>query len=311
MPSIFRKSASRRGRIGFSYARGQVVVAHVEPVAGGRSRLSGFQTGSAESSAAANAWLAAWIGANRLQSLPIAAVLDRSDYELALIDAPDVEAGELRAAVRWRLRGVVEMPVEEAVIDLFEMPKRVSAATGGSLYAVAASPVAVARVTEAADVGGRLDVIDIPELALRNLVQLAAPAPKGCVALVLERRHAHAAVTALGTLYLLRRFELQRPFAAGNGVDIDVDSLMLELQRSLDYYESHFDRAPPSDMILMPRTERDHELATVLAASTSMRITVLDLNQLFEVSEPLSHEQQLAGSLAIGAALRTTQALAA
>lgn len=304
MFSALKKHHRPSGRIGLSYSKDQLAIAHVDSLGSERPQLRGLKLATAVGTAEARQILASWIDERGLQGCSVAAVLDRSDYEVALVEAPEVQPQELREAVRWRMRGAVEMQIDDAVIDVFPMPKRVSGASAPSVYAVAARRSAVERITAAADVRDMLDAIDIPELVLRNLVHLAAPEPRGCVALVLERSHAHVAVTALGTLYLLRRFELQKPLSAENGLDIDVPGLTLEMQRSLDYYESHFDRPAPLELIVVPRTARAQLLARTLASETSLRIRVLDINDALLVAEPLTDEQQVAGMLAIGAALR-------
>jgi MSHA biogenesis protein MshI len=66
-----------------------------------------------------------------LPRLPISTVLRAQDYQLALVETPEVPPAELRAAMRWRLKDTIDFRVEEAVIDVFECPTRTEAAMDG------------------------------------------------------------------------------------------------------------------------------------------------------------------------------------
>jgi MSHA biogenesis protein MshI len=73
-------------------------------------------------------------------------VISADDYQLVHIEAPDVLPAELRAAVRWRLRDAIDFPVEEATVDLLELPQQSRRANAKMVYAVAAQTAAVERL---------------------------------------------------------------------------------------------------------------------------------------------------------------------
>ena len=50
-------------------------------------------------------------------------VLNPDEYQLHLVESPDVPDSELREAVRWRIRDLIDFPVDEAAIDVFDMPQ--------------------------------------------------------------------------------------------------------------------------------------------------------------------------------------------
>ena len=78
--------------------------------------------------AASTDWADAASGLRQLRrSLPLqqhrcVAVLQRHQYQLLPMDAPDVPRPDWRDAVRWRLKDMVDFPVEDAGIDLLEIP---------------------------------------------------------------------------------------------------------------------------------------------------------------------------------------------
>jgi MSHA biogenesis protein MshI len=108
------------------------------------------------------------------------------------------------------------------------------------------------------------------------------------------------------TFYFARHRELS-PSAGASGAtptDPDPESIALELQRSLDYYERHFDQPPITRVAVAPADARSESLARELQRDSGLDVQLLDLNALMRCSAPLSGEVQAAALLAVGAALR-------
>jgi MSHA biogenesis protein MshI len=120
-------------------------------------------------------------------------------------------------------------------------------------------------------------------------------------------RFAQLILTRQGVLYLARRIEYGRAYDAGDEQGeqyIDAGSLALELQRSLDYFESNYDQTPIGELVLAPGGARGAQLAARLQSETSLRIGMLDLSEVLEGSEVLGKEMHPGCLLALGAALR-------
>lgn len=56
------------------------------------------------------------------QGLPVVANLQHSAYSLVQVEAPELSDEELREAMRWRVRDLIDFPIEQAVIDVFHLP---------------------------------------------------------------------------------------------------------------------------------------------------------------------------------------------
>jgi MSHA biogenesis protein MshI len=243
------------------------------------------------------------------------AVIDGDDYQIVQVEAPEVLPSEMRAAIRWKLRDAISFSVDEAAVDIFEIPDTVRRTQTKMLFAVAARESAIQRVSGALKPAARgFNAIDIPELCLRNLSALLPQDAKGVATLAINEKFAQLVVTRQGVMYLTRRIEFDRggfnPHAQqrGDSPDIDAASLALELQRSLDYYESHYDQTPIGDLVIAPVTERVQKLATDLKNETSLRIAVLDARELFTVYKPGELITDWQCLMALGAALRTDAA---
>src|SRR5687768_16775723 len=58
-------------------------------------------------------------GAGRFQCVTL---LPRNEYQIVLVDAPSVPADEVKAALRWRIKDMIDYPVDEATVDMLELP---------------------------------------------------------------------------------------------------------------------------------------------------------------------------------------------
>ena len=94
------------------------------------------------------------------------------------------------------------------------------------------------------------------------------------------------------------------PSAWGDELPLDPQHLSLELQRSLDYYESHFDETAIAELYMAPAGMRANLLAAELGASTGLRISMYNIHDLIDVSFSAEIPDGWLPCMAIGAALR-------
>jgi MSHA biogenesis protein MshI len=94
--------------------------------------------------------------------------------------------------------------------------------------------------------------------------------------------------------------------AAGRdgGAAVDSTGIVLELQRSLDYYERHFDQPPITRIAVSPCGQRASALVQDLNHDTGFEVATLDLNSILECVAPIAPETQAACLMAVGAAMR-------
>jgi MSHA biogenesis protein MshI len=243
-------------------------------------------------------------------------VLGPSEYQLLLVDTPDVPASELREAVRWRIHDLVEIPLDEATIDVFDMPQQIShgeAKPRTLCVVVARSPVISGKEALLQRGGCELAAIDIAELALRNLASLMPEDKEGLVILHLEQDYSLIVVTRANTLYLSRRIAVGQTMLssavsrAGNDDELPrlLEMLTEEMYRSLEYCESRFQQLTPASIVLTPSARLVHGLREGLAESTGLPVRGLDLDTLLPGGIKVPPERQALCLLAVGAALRT------
>jgi len=192
--------------------------------------------------------------------------------------------------------------------------------------------------------GFSLNVIDIPELCTRNIATMLPQDADGVAFLHFTETHGILTVTRQGVLYLIRRIEkgrrdinsgsqdfvIQTPTGTVPDLEIPVlevqgsagddesqsaagddfirkemeNTIVLEIQRSLDYYESHFFGRPLTELVLAPGSDIGG-LADSLSEQLGLTVSSLDFNKLFEMQSALMPAEQGACLLAVGAALRS------
>lgn len=180
--------------------------------------------------------------------------LETGEYTLLLTEAPIVPREDMRSAVRWRIKDLIDFPVDDALVDVFDVPKGGATGAAHSIYVVAARNNAIRRVADlCSDAGINLDVIDISELAQRNLATLCAEDAAGLALLLLEADHGLITITRGGELYFSRRIEVGIETLRGaESSAVYFEQVALEVQRSLDYFDSHFREAPVGHLMVAP-----------------------------------------------------------
>ncbi len=263
--------------------------------------------------------LTAAVRANGLQGAPCVCLLAPELYSLRQIDTPAVQLEEMREAARWSIKDLIDFPAEEAVIDIFDVPT--SDTTRGKRIYVVATPASVIReVVDVVEASGlSLFAIDIGELALRNVAALLPEDQQGMALMYMSSEAGVLTITQRGSLFLARRLHSDlellaesteyEPGAAKPDQSEEAQhltkSLLLETQRSLDYYEHQLEQGPVSALILVPLEIPLAGLRRYLATNLTVDVSVLDLNGVLRADHHLPQLLQARCMTAIGAALRT------
>ena len=300
--SLFKRIESTRGQIGVLQSSDGLAVAQVlSPLHVGKHRPElvhcSFDTSDSDSLSRVTKQLS-----NRKQ--PAVAVLPTDAYHMLLVEAPDVPEDELRAAVRWRIKDLIDFHIDDAVIDVFQMPQQSRGGPNQMMYAIAARADGVRSQVSAAEAAGlNLAVIDILELSLRNVASLLEEGAEGLALLYLSEASSLLLLVRQGVLYLARHIETGESALrnAGSMRAELIAGLALEARRSLDYFESHYEQSPISALYTSGLTAMDREQ---LGRDLGISIREIEPFALFETRLSLSPELQRKCLPAIGAALR-------
>jgi MSHA biogenesis protein MshI len=235
-----------------------------------------------------------------------ATVLDLDEYSLLLTEAPDVPADELRSALRWRIKDLIDFHVDDATIDVFDVTTPNAPGKTRSMYVVAAQNAAIQRRVDLCDEAGvGLDIIDIPELAQRNIAAILPEDVRGVVMLTLGAARGLITITRQGEIFLSRRLEIGLDvLRSANDMLPYFDQIVLEVQRSLDYFDSHFHQAQVDQIVLSPSSGNISGLVEHLNQNLNIKARVLNFSDLLQFDPPAAEILADRGLVALGAALR-------
>jgi len=247
---------------------------------------------------------------------PCTTILPLGDYSVLSVEAPDVPVSELKQAIRWQIKDLIDFHIDDAVLDVFDAPSSGIDARQHKLYVVVSRLSTLReRINTLQNVDINLTTIDVPELVLRNITAQLPEDEHGVAFIYFENDRGLLVLTRKQTLYLARILDLGYDTlqdsvqavndSGGQGFNPVFDRVLLEVQRSLDYYDRYFMQPPIAGIVLAPLQQPVPGLVEYFGANLGIPSRVLDLNEVVQSDSPLEVAQQVNCLMAIGAAMRT------
>lgn len=234
--------------------------------------------------------LSTWVKQQKLQQVQTTWVLNPNEYQLLSKEALNVPRAELAEAVRWRISDMIDFPIVEAACDAFLIPPH-GPAHGRKLMTVVVAKQAElqARRNLIQQAGLQLTTIDITEMALRNLILKQAITESGVAGLYFCAGIVGIVICAGGELFLSRHLDVDLASLSANASLEDtqplLDKLADEVQRSIDYYQSHMGQSAPSKCLLAPSEFAEQLIGAYLGKSLSLPIEKLNVEPWFEMTQ--------------------------
>jgi MSHA biogenesis protein MshI len=236
-------------------------------------------------------------------------LLWHGQYQLLQVDAPD-NAGdlphdELRDSLRWRIKEMVDFPIETAGIDFIEIPA--VGARSAQLWVVVADRSAVqSRVQLFQDSKISLTAIDVPELAQRNLSALFEEPNRGLALVAFDSKGGRLTISYQGELYMVRHIDVGGPELAAANAETLYERVLLDIQRSLDNFDRSYSAIPLNRLLVGPLPGGE-QFVDYLAGNLSLPVASANLADVldFEAVPGLAEvTAQYTNWRALGAALR-------
>lgn len=244
-------------------------------------------------------------------------LLKSGEYQVTPLEVPaNVPTAEARDAARWRLKDLIDYPVETATVDAVFIPAAEASGRPQQMLAVSAKNETIAgavRPFNEADIA--LDVIDVPEFAQRNLARRLELEGRALALLAFDERGGLLTFTGGGELYQSRRIDVSLKSFDGASPDQRkglYDRLVLELQRSLDHFDRQFRSLVVARVMFTPVPGAD-DMREHLAASLDVPVALVHLSEIMDFPHiPELHEdaRQAQCLQMIGAAMREEEARA-
>ena len=303
----FSKKKTRSGWMAISTDTDAIRLAHVERPALGKPRVEHW--GIVRQNQASGAELEQAGKAHELGRYRCAALLHPAEYQLLMVEAPNVPREELKSALRWRVKDLLEFHIDDATMDVLDIPVDHDA-PGKShyMYAVAVkNEIVQGQIAQFERAKIALQVIDIPETAQRNIAQLYETANRGIGMLSFDQAGGLLTLSFEGDLYLARRLEptwSQLVSAPESQRQAYFERIGVELQRSLDHFERQYQNITLSELLLGPMPE-DIGLLAFLGSQLYLPLRQIDLSDTLEFAgADMGVDQQWQMLHVLGAALR-------
>ena len=315
-----RQSQDGSQWVGVAHEGAMVCAAQVAQGGGERPRVQWLWQGQAQT---LEQGLRALRTAKGLRGDALIGVLDRTQYRMQATEAPDVPRDDWRDAMRWQLKEQVDFPVEDAVIDVLEVPHSTQLRQNSAVMAFLIPRASFTVVELAADdVGLTWSALDVPETALRNLCALGEEREddKDCAhaLMVFGESHGMLVITLKGELLMARHIEVA--VSAVTGTDESRGAALsraaLEILRTIDTFERMHSQVNLSGLTVALPHGCGPEVLEMLSELIYVPLKPLDLRNWFDL-DALADEAERVGLnasfselCALGATLRAQSGLA-
>lgn len=204
--------------------------------------------------------LATWVSDNRIGNAACGVSIATQLHSIFQIEKPAVEAEEIHKALTWPVKEMAGSDAPELVFDYFEAPVQSSGAN--NLNVIALPRTDLEKVIDAAlNAGLSLNSVVVEDLAICDLIDT-----EEAVITILQRagEEIQLAIVKQGQLYFsrsLKGFENLGSFSIDELQMGVLDSLTVQIQRSMDYFESQLRQAPIRKIFMNIESANSHAIA--------------------------------------------------
>ena len=239
-----------------------------------------------------------WVNQHKIGFAPCAVSFASQLYNVVQIDKPAVPESELHQALTWSIKDLTGGDEREMVFDYFDPPAQSSGNQKVNMAIMPADDIQeiIKATTEA---GLALDTITIEDLAVCELFRDV----KEPVITILQRAGLEIELSIIkdANLYFarsLKGFENLGSFSVAELQMGVLDSLTVQIQRSMDYFESQLRQAPVRKVLY--HIESSNSAAIGQQIADAMQVDVVPFELGIDVDENIESDIVLHS---VGAAL--------
>lgn len=231
-----------------------------------------------------------FVESNHLQGAVVTVLLSFNDYQMLLVDAPPVEPVELAEALKWKVKDLIAQPLAQSMVEGFLLPDDAFRGSKKMAYAAAAAKPATQLLADACqEMGLFLERVGVAEMTIMDALQHADEHP--AIVVVVAESGGFMSMIADGATYLVRKFDITHEMLASGGDTQQqaIERLVLDIQRSRDYFESQMGKGVINRLVCLPVKYGELELDAVLQEQMGLPVEslMLDLPQLASAEQYL------------------------
>ena len=226
---------------------------------------------------------------HNLNDIPASVVVGLNSYQMLLVEAPPVEPSEMAAALKWKVKDLLAQSIDETVVDGFLLPDDAFRGRQKMAYTVATERRALQSLVDSLTEAGLLvDNVEIPEIVLLRLLAKTSAGSQAELVMVVGAAAGFMMAIADGAVYLTRKLEITSSMIEVLEADqgkSSVERLVLEMQRSRDYFESQMGKGVISRLLLVTNQQDAAGFADILKQQTGLSTQSFNIEQVFEKSQ--------------------------
>ncbi len=243
----------------------------------------------------------------KLKNAEVVICLPPEDYLLVQTEKPNVPDEELNNAVLWGLSDLIPWDINEVTIDTFDFPQSSYSQVKNINVVVCRDQVLQYYIDLCRELELEIVKITVVESSLTGVLQGEKhDTYDSLICVLIYPDNIFISVLYQNVLYLSRKMEIGEKIFSGVEPDIaeqgHYEHITLDVQRSLDYFESTFSFGGVRYCLLFPDNTLTQYLSSFLKQSIAAEI--LNLQQIDTQWEQLLKEQNLTarGSLLVALA---------
>jgi len=243
--------------------------------------------------------LTQWLSELPTLQVPCRIILDPASYRLVALEPPDVASHELKDAVFWGVKDLVDIPLDDLILDTFAIPDHGAGGLRKLLYAVASSRSNTeALVNSCRSVGLQISSVEILELILPQAVYKQEHGLPQFALLHVGREIASLMLCKSSHIYVARSFPIKlgsefpitmAQLESDTSIAESLENLVLEIQRSSDYFQSQLGLVSPQMLYVNPGMF-DAALGNAIGEKLGMTWQPLGLN-FADIDDSVTPEQ--------------------
>ena len=170
LPDMLGKQTQGRKQVGLHITADGVAVAEIALSADAKPALVSCEYIHSSETSTRLRQLDRYLRKHDLKKHECVVALEESHYNLFQMAAPAVEDAELKSAIHWSVKDLIDYPLEDAVVEVFRIP--VQEYREEKVYAVVAPRDEIQQTVDfVRKTGLTLEAIDIEEISLGNVIE--------------------------------------------------------------------------------------------------------------------------------------------
>lgn len=225
---------------------------------------------------------------------PCHLTLAPGQYQLILMDVPEQSTNTQEKSLRANLKGLSEYPLDDVLIDAFPAPKTKGEHQKKTF--VALTPASKLQTNLAVCSSAFLNVVEvgIPEIAIKNFLSLIptnkAQEKTPLIFITLNTNTCKLHLFYQNNIYFVR--DLIRTPSLVEDEMADIENMIHEIERSVDYCVSQLQLPEPSRLFLAPGFQLKENYIQQFKEKFKFETNLFDFNQYLEMEQPMSIEDQ-------------------